>query len=533
VIAAFVVYSLGLGAFAAAAARLFEVTLSSYGRARRGVWIAAIVATVVLPPVATLLQEPRPPLTAPGISSAPRTSVTSQVAGALSAAPRRDARRAAWPVDEAVAMGWMLSSAAFLSFHLIGAWRLHRRSRDWQPAHLHAQAVSISQDIGPALYGWWRPRVVFPAWLLTAPATTQQLALAHEREHLSVRDPQVLAAATILTALMPWNAPLLWMLRRLRFAMEVDCDARVVRAGADPADYGLALLFVSERQARAPIATMALIERPSQLERRINIMVRSPRRRVFIAGACVALASSCVLAATQLDAPARIATSPIKLPPGPGPSLRAGQAVERLAHEKYPELLRGEFDGSPVLVVLLNADYSVAKSERLGGPTAGEQVSVADFQAIGLAQKDVPYVGATWMALPDQPGRGFLAAFTEAPAKAGERFVSKLFPDTRAIDRQVFEHYFDAATRGAIPAGESPWMLLDRNGHVLRTGVRSMTDADGFPTWLASQYPGVQSQEMTVTPLTDPEGNAIEDLGGNDLNLFSVWLAPGSPAPAN
>jgi beta-lactamase regulating signal transducer with metallopeptidase domain len=533
VIVAFVVYSLGLGALAAVAARLVEVMLSSYGRARRGVWIAAIVATVVLPPAAALLQEPRPPLTAPGVSSAPRTSVTSPVAGAPGTAPRRDARLAGWPVDDAVAMAWMLSSAAFLAFHVVGAWRLRRQSRNWQTADLHTQAISVSQDIGPALYGWWRPRVVFPAWLMTAPAATQQLALAHEREHLAVRDPQVLAAATLLTALMPWNAPLLWMLRRLRFAMEVDCDARVVRAGADPADYGLALLFVSERQARAPIATMALIERPSQLERRINIMVTSPRRRALVAGACVALASSCVLAATQLDAPARIATTPIKLPPGFGPSLRAGQAVERLAHEKYPELLRGEFDGSPVLVVLLNADFSVAKSERLAGPTAGEQVSVADFQAIGLAQKDVPYVGATWMALPDQPGRGFLAAFTEAPAKAGERFVSKLFPDTRAIDRQVFEYYFDAATRDAIPAGESPWMLLDRNGHVLRTGVRSMTDADGFPTWLASQYPGVQSQEMTVTPLTDPEGNAIEDLGGNDLNLFSVWLAPGSPAPKN
>jgi beta-lactamase regulating signal transducer with metallopeptidase domain len=530
-IVAFIVYSLGLGVLAAAAARLFEVTLSSYGRARRGVWIAAIVATVVLPPVATLLQEPTPPLTAPGIGSAPRTSVTAQVAESLRVAPLSDARVAHWTVDEAVAVAWILASAAFLAFHVVGAWRLRRRARAWQTANLHAQSISISQDIGPALYGWWRPQVVFPAWLLSAPATTQQLALAHERAHLTVRDPQVLALATMLTALMPWNAPLLWMLRRLRFAMEVDCDARVVRAGADPSDYGLALLFVSERQARAPIATMALIERPSQLERRINIMVTSPRRRALVAGACVALAGSCVFAATQMEAPARIDTTPIKLPPGPGPSLRAGQAVERLAHEKYPELLRGEFDGSPILVVLLNADFSVAKSARIGGPTEGEQVSIADFQAIGLAQKDVPYVGATWMALPDQPGKGFLAAFTEAPAKTGERFVSKLFPDTRAVDRQVFEYHFDAATRGAIPAGKSPWMLLDRNGHVLRTGVRSMTDPDGFPKWLASQYPGVQSQEMTVTPLTDLEGNAIEDLGGNDVNLFSVWLSPGSPAP--
>ena len=81
------------------------------------------------------------------------------------------------------------------------------------------------------MYGWWRPRIVFPDWLIAAPVATQTFALEHERQHLAVRDPQVLAGATLLFALVPWNLPLLWMLRRLRFAMEVDCDARVVRAG--------------------------------------------------------------------------------------------------------------------------------------------------------------------------------------------------------------------------------------------------------------------------------------------------------------
>jgi hypothetical protein len=27
-------------------------------------------------------------------------------------------------------------------------------------------------DVGPAFFGWWRPRVVFPRWLLTAPGET-------------------------------------------------------------------------------------------------------------------------------------------------------------------------------------------------------------------------------------------------------------------------------------------------------------------------------------------------------------------------
>jgi beta-lactamase regulating signal transducer with metallopeptidase domain len=535
VIASFVAYALVVGVFGAGVAWLVERGLARFGLARRGVWIAAIVLAVALPPAAILSQSPVRLEPATPVNSAPVALVRAgQVASSLRAAPElREARLGGLDLDTIVAVAWLLASTSVLAFHALGAWRLHRRSRDWQPMRVAAQAVCVAPDIGPALYGWWRPRVVFPAWLLEAPVATQRFALAHEREHQRARDPQTLAAATLLTALLPWNLPLHWMLRRLRFAMEVDCDARVLRAGADASDYGLALLFVSERQSRSPLGTLALIERPSQLERRIDIMVNSPRHRALVAGVCLALAGTCVFAAAQVAPPARIDDAAIKLPPPPGPTLRAGQAVETLAREKYPELLRGEFDGMPVVVVLLNADFTVAKSTRIPAPTAGGQVSIADFQAIGLSEKEVPYVGATWMALPDQPGKGFLAAYTEAPSKSGERFVSTLLPDTRAVDRAVFEQHFDVRIRGAIPAGQSPWLLLDRSGHVLRTGVEPMNDGRVFLDWLAARYPDIKSQEMTVTPLTDRDGKPIQDLSGNPVNLVSVWLASGSANPAN
>jgi hypothetical protein len=142
-------------------------------------------------------------------------------------------------------------------------------------------------------------------------------------------------------------------------------------------------------------------------------------------------------------------------------------------------------------------------------------------------------VGATMMALPDEPGRGFVAAYTEAPAKHGERFVSKLFPDTRTIDRQIFEHNFDPATRRALPAGQSPWLLLDRGGKVLRSGVEVMNDERGFLVVLTTRFEGIKAQEMTVTPLTDSSGKPVKDAGGADVNLFSVWLASGSALPRN
>ena len=109
--------------------------------------------------------------------------------------------------------------------------------------------VLLADDIGPAVFGLLRPRVVLPRWLGAASAATQDLVPAHERQHLVARDPQLLALALALVVLMPWNLPLLWQLRRLRFALEVDCDTRVLNADTDPAEYGEALLFVSQREA--------------------------------------------------------------------------------------------------------------------------------------------------------------------------------------------------------------------------------------------------------------------------------------------
>src|SRR4051812_25005479 len=83
---------------------------------------------------------------------------------------------------------------------------------------------------------------------------------------------------------MPWNVPLWWQLGRLRFAVEIDCDARVLRRGYDVSRYGETLVVVGERQS-ATIGMVAAMAKPrSLLERRIRNMLRkkhdTPTRRV-------------------------------------------------------------------------------------------------------------------------------------------------------------------------------------------------------------------------------------------------------------
>jgi len=111
--------------------------------------------------------------------------------------------------------------------------------------------------------------------------------------------------------------------------------------------------------------------------------------------------------------------------------------------------------------------------------------------------------------------------------RPGVRFVSSLFPDTRAADRDLYRQTF--ASGQTIPAGQSPWVLLDRSGKVLLSGIEEVVPK----TWLGAfqQRHQIRTQEFTVTPITDDNGEPLRDLGGKEVQLKSIWLAPGSPSP--
>lgn len=536
-ILALICYGFIVGALIAFGAWLGERAQVAFGRPRKHAWVAGIALALVVPVLAISFREP-----GEGVVSMIVTAVQTQVQGA--AEPTVAVLPAASPGGEAdrgslnawLAALWALSSAGLVGVYALSAWRLTRRARTWQLAHVDAQPVSVAPDIGPAVFGWFRSRVVFPRWLTEAPEDVQRMALAHEREHLAAHDPQVLSAATLLAALLPWNLPLLWMLRRLRFAMEVDCDARVIRRGADPNDYGLALLYVSERQSRAPITAIALIERKSQLERRINFMFATPRKYpAVVAGVCLALASYCVAAAGQLPAPG-LGTASVILNPPPGtgtdsPGLRLGETFEALLRTRYPELLQGNSTGTPVIVVLLNEDMTVANSAQIDSiPPDGRLKTTPDlFAAIGLAPDQVPYSGAMDVRLSAGSPNKVLVIYTER-GRRDENFVSRLYPDTRKRDREIFLQQFPEAQSG-VAAGLGAWLLMDRNGATLRKGLEPIT-----PEWdatLRQRYKGIATQEMTVTNLVDEKGEPLRDAAGKAIHLHVVWLAPGSPLPAD
>jgi hypothetical protein len=121
----------------------------------------------------------------------------------------------------------------------------------------------------------------------------QELVIAHEQGHLEAHDARLVTIALGLLVWMPWNLPLWWQLRRLRFAVEIDCDARVLRRGYDVSRYGETLIAVGERQSATIAMVAAMAEPGSLLEQRIRNMVRKKTRYAHttaVALACLGVA---------------------------------------------------------------------------------------------------------------------------------------------------------------------------------------------------------------------------------------------------
>jgi len=88
------------------------------------------------------------------------------------------------------------------------------------------------------------------------------------------------------------------LLFRLRRAIELDCDQRVLRSGVDVRQYGNLLLEVSRRRVRSPLPVMGLAFNRSFLAQRVDAMTlhlgrfKYPRAMaaVLVGGAFVAVA---------------------------------------------------------------------------------------------------------------------------------------------------------------------------------------------------------------------------------------------------
>ncbi len=308
---AWLAYTITVSALLGASALLAERAARLRRAPTRWIWTTAILASLLLPATIASVSVQLPPVFTPAADTTPvalRDTTSSVLAPALIAARSLPASAgAAWSgvsnPDPLVKRAWAALSATMLLALAASALALALRKRRWPQRRVAGATVFVAPDAGPAVVGLLRPRIVLPAWLAGAPPAQQALVIAHEQAHIDARDPQLLTVALCLLVLMPWNLPLWWQLRRLRHAIEVDCDARVLRAGHDLQDYGAALIDVGQRQSGFVGAVAAMAESRSFLEQRIRLMVQSPKRWSQAAAPLAGGLAVCMLAVAAQVAP--------------------------------------------------------------------------------------------------------------------------------------------------------------------------------------------------------------------------------------
>jgi Zn-dependent protease with chaperone function len=386
------------------AALAFEQAAHTMRAPVRWLWCASLAASALVPCLISSVSIQIPDAASGLLALHGGETIALRQTTSASLAPSVWLARAVGPdfggpaADWWLLRAWLLLSVLCVAFVLGSAVHLRARSRRWQRGAMQSASVMIAEDAGPSVIGLARPRIVVPRWLLDRPAQEQALVMAHEQSHVDAGDAQLLGAALCLAVLMPWNLPLWWQMRRLRRAIEFDCDARVLHLLPDVTRYAETLIAVGARQGRG-MGRMGMglaacmSARKSLLERRIAVMIGKKTRFGWAFAVAIGF-SGAVLAASSAQ---------VSPPNASHPDARTEPALRRLVNG----LIAGNPDYaamSPQLAQLLR-DQPQVQSDVAG---LGPIVSV-NFVKSGPNGEDMFDVsqqkGAThWVIKLDQAG---------------------------------------------------------------------------------------------------------------------------------
>jgi TonB-dependent SusC/RagA subfamily outer membrane receptor len=456
-------YALLVGALVAVAAHVAEWALRSRGRPARHAWTIAFALSVGLPLAA--LVRPAPSVPTPG-GDAVRLPLELLALGLrrVPAAPSFLERADPW------LLGLWIVATLLLGCALAGGLlRLRLRSRRWPSARSESGDVLLSDDFGPALLGLGRPRVVVPRWALALEPGQLRLVILHEEEHRRAGDVPVLLAAALAVVAAPWNAALWWQLRRLRAAVELDCDARVLRRGATPATYGALLLELGAHLPGLPLSALpvaALSNPPSLLERRLRMIVRGAKRhgrtQVLAAAGVVVL-----LVAFACEAPA-----PTALRAEGADGAAAAQA--RTSAPTVGAVVDSAVAGNPLVIV---------DGVRQHG-TASEILSRLDRESIQSIE--VIKGAAARRVFGDDGANGVIQITTKSGASSARAQAEQAFVRQQALGERggIPKRAADTTTGDSVRAGTTTWtttadMPASMPDTLTLTGITTISHAPG------------------------------------------------------
>lgn len=339
------------------AALAIERVLHSLGRPTRFAWVGAAILSCVWP-VGMWFSAP-PAVSAPSTGTVRSTLAEGvQVASTSVAVASREALNVS--VESIVLAAWTGLTVLLTLRVIYAVHSTQRRARFWQAAKVEGVHVRMSRDTGPAVIGIAEMQVVLPEWVLTLDSALLDLVLAHEEEHRRARDPLLIFGAAAVVCLMPWNVGLIWQARRLRLALEIDCDTRVLDTYPDSERYGRLLLAMAQRRSNGHMLLGATMSEPAtNLARRLTAMQRSPVSRVRLA-AFASVGTAAIVAACAMESPTAARESTTETQPTDDVEV----ITEKRTTADTNEMMRVILDGIPKIGDLQLVFRKVAYDER-------------------------------------------------------------------------------------------------------------------------------------------------------------------------
>jgi hypothetical protein len=542
-IAAWMAYAFVIAALVSVAALIGERIAILRRLPSRWIWVSALLSSLCLPVLfawngARLGDQPATTLIALAAQDRPPVYERSPLAwvGGESAVVARRVKSDIWLLT-----GWAAMSALALATLAIGWLQLRRRLGSAVEDEIGGVSVTVSHDVGPAVVGILRPRIVVPGWLRQHDAETQGIVIAHEREHLRTQDIRVLGGALLVAVLLPWNLPVWWQLRRLRFAMEVDCDARVLRGGQSRSSYSAVLLNIATRLVPLRAAATGLSESGSALERRIRIMHAPVCTRWLLAaflGTCSVALVAVAANVTPPPAPSLISAgseSGLPLLPTPVEAWKEDDAVlARAVGHFYPQLLTTQQEGRLYVWAVVNERGEVSQMDMAVRPSWDSEEDFArnwqDYrQRAGVVESSVRqelvmqiFIGPNYAVLAWVMQLGAIARDASAPtfevARRQAQGMEARILDTVDAQRRVIEYFDPAALSEGVPAGNELWFLIDADGKALRAGRRAViTDPQSARLAMQKMFP-----EGSVGYVA--RGTVVKDVSGKRIPVSWQWL---------
>ena len=235
------------------------------------------------------------------------------------------------------------------------AWRLSASAEPARPG------VRVSSGIeAPVVIGLLRPIVLLPVASQQWPEERMHAVLLHEFSHVRRRDGLALFIAQLTCALY-WFHPLAWLARaRLRRECELAADEAAIAAGLRPSSYAQHLLEIA--RGLAPIGGIAMAARPSELARRIQVLVgrdRLPspftRAHAALLGAASLVALACVACVDAESSPgAKPALATTTAPSAAAASNKDVDARLQAIVEDEARRVHGEWGAERVAILVLD-----------------------------------------------------------------------------------------------------------------------------------------------------------------------------------